>query len=101
MKSVLWNNTPLEAQHYVNSTSGMQGLRGNLHHLSLTFSLDEKLLCGLLKELWAGHVSGHCFAVHIILSLNSPSSQFYEAVSTVRELHLCGYICVDDTPVSA
>lgn len=59
MKAALWNKTPLGAQHYVNRTSGMQGLRGILHQWSLTLCFpDEKLLCGLLKEPWVGSISG-------------------------------------------
>jgi len=67
------------------------------------WSSDEKLLCGLLKELWAGSISGdkRSFVVHIILTLNSSSFQFYEAAAVVQELHLSGHLRIDDTPVSA
>lgn len=96
MKVVLCNHTLLGAQHYVNRTSGVQGVRAILPQWSLTLCPSgEKLLCGQLNRLQAASLET-CFAVCVILALNSSSFQCDEAVTVVQEHHLCGCICVDD-----
>lgn len=65
-------------------------------------ALQMRSFCvGYLRSCGQAASLETCFVVHFILALNSSSSQFYEAVAMVQELHLCRYICIDSTPLSA